>query len=280
MLPTFRRYFFLQERLPVQLDFKVHAKLHAGHGPHLLLVHGFLTGPSQWASNLPALAEHCTPVTVSLWGHAGAPSPADLRAYDPDHYVACFEALRRDLGVDRWFLLGYSLGAGLTIRYALDHPQRIIGHAFTNSTSALADDDQQRRWQADADESAGRILNGGRAAMERIPVHPRHALRLPKPVYQALCTEAKRHDPLGIANTLRRTNPQASVRERLGENARPALLICGTRERRFQPHRDYATTAMPHLEVADLDAGHGMNMEDPEGFGAAMIDFLRRTTAS
>jgi 2-succinyl-6-hydroxy-2,4-cyclohexadiene-1-carboxylate synthase len=251
-------------------------EVHPGAGPHLLLVHGFLTGPSQWLSNLPALAEHCTPVTVSLWGHAGAASPADLDAYDPQSYVAGFDAVRRELGVTRWFLLGYSLGAGLTIRYALEHPGRVIAHAFTNSTSALAGDEQQQRWQTDADESADKILNGGRAAMERIPVHPRHAHKLPKPVYQALCADAQRHDPLGIANTLRRTNPQASVRARLGDNTRPVLLICGTRERRFRPHRDYAATVMPHLQVADLDSGHGMNMEDPQGFNAAVIAFIRQ----
>jgi 2-succinyl-6-hydroxy-2,4-cyclohexadiene-1-carboxylate synthase len=265
----------IQEQSPVQLSYQVHA----GSGPHLLLVHGFLTGPSQWLSNLPALAGHCTPVTVSLRGHAGAASPHDPGAYDPDHYVACFDAIRRDLGVDQWFLLGYSLGAGLTIRYALEYPQRVLGHAFTNSTSALAADDQQRRWLSAADESADKVLKGGRAAMERIPVHPRHARNLPKPVYQALCDDAQRHDPLGIANTLRRTNPQASVRARLAENARPTLLICGTRERRFQPHRAYAATAMPHLAVVDLDAGHGMNMEDPQGFDAAVIDFIKRHTA-
>ncbi|MFU8816803.1 MAG: alpha/beta fold hydrolase [Pseudomonadales bacterium] len=251
-------------------------QIHPGQGPHLLLVHGFLTGPSQWLCNLPALSEHCTPVTVSLWGHAGAPSPAELQAYDPDHYVAAFDAIRAALQAERWFLLGYSLGAGLTIRYSLRHPHRVIGHAFTNSTSALADAEQQQRWRADADQAADKILQGGLAAMERIPVHPRHAIKLPGSIYQALCADAARHDPVGIANTLRRTNPEASVRARLGDNERPALLICGSRERRFQPHRSHAIARMPYLRVIDLDAGHGMNMEAPAAFDAAMIDFLRQ----
>lgn len=251
-------------------------QIHPGQGPHLLLVHGFLTGPSQWLCNLPALSEHCTPVTVSLWGHAGAPSPPDLDAYDPDAYVAGFEAIRAALGAERWFLLGYSLGAGLTIRYGLEHSDRVIGHAFTNSTSALADAEQQQRWRADADQAADRILQGGIAAMERIPVHPRHAVKLPKPIYQALIADAARHDPVGIANTLRRTNPRASVRARLSDNQRPTLLLCGSRERRFQPHRSHAVATMPHLAVVDLEAGHGMNMEAPAAFDAAIIGFLRQ----
>ncbi len=255
-------------------------QVHSGRGPHLLLVHGFLTGPSQWQANLPDLAGFCTPVTVSLWGHAGAPSPADPDAYHPNAYVAGFESIRRELGAERWFLLGYSLGAALTLRYAFAHPDRVLGHVFTNSTSALADATQQQRWRDDAAASAARIRQGGRRAMERVPVHPRHARRLPPDVYQALCADAARHDPEGIAGTLEHTTPNASVRDRLAENARPAQLICGTRERRFRPHREHAAAVMPHLQIADLDAGHGVNMESPAAFDAAVAAFLESCPTS
>lgn len=254
--------------------------VHPGRGPFLLLVHGFLTGPSQWLANLTELAHCCTPVTVSLWGHAGAPSPAELECYDPESYVTGFEAVRRCLGAERWFVLGYSLGAGLTLRYAFTHPERLYGHAFTNSTSGLADTDQQRAWEAGAEASAANIRAGGHRAMERIPVHPRHARRLPETIYQALSADAARHDPAGIANTLLRTNPRVSVRDRLAENTRPSLLLCGTRERRFRAHRDYAAAHMPRLRIADLDAGHGINMEAPAAFNAALMGFLQACRTS
>ncbi len=254
----------------MQLPYRVHA----GNGPHLLLVHGFLTGPQQWQPNLAALGAVCTPVTVSLWGHAGAPSPEDPHAYHPQAYVDAFERLRERLGARQWYLLGYSLGAGLTLRYALDHPQRVLAHAFTNSTSALADAGQQQAWRDGAEAAARRIEEGGHAAMERIPVHPRHARKLPAPIRDALNQAAAGHDPAGIANAMRHTNPNASVRDRLDQNHCPALLLCGTRERRFQPHRAFAESAMPQLHVADLDAGHGMNMEAPEPFNRALGAFL------
>jgi pimeloyl-ACP methyl ester carboxylesterase len=255
-------------------------RVHPGNGPALLLVHGFLTGPGQWQANLDALAPHCTPVTVTLWGHAGAPSPEDPRAYRPEAYVAAFDDIRRSLGVARWFLLGYSLGAGLTLRYALEHPDRVVGHAFTNSTSALADAETQRRWIEGAAESAARIRAGGHRAMERIAVHPRHARKLPAPIRQALMADAAGHDPAGIAATMVHTNPHTSVRERLSDNRRPALLICGNRERRFRPHRDFLADHMPHLRIADLDAGHGMNMEAPAAFAEALTAFLESCPTS
>jgi len=211
---------------------------------------------------------------VELWGHGRSPSPEAAQDYAPEHYVEAFETIRNALGAEQWLLLGYSLGAGLTIRYALAFPERIRAHMFTNSSSAFADVSQVQSWQQSAEASAAKILAGGRPAMDRIPVHPRHASKLPAPIYQALLADAEHLDPLGVANTLRCTNPAASVREEVQNNRVPALLLCGRRERRFSVHREFAAANMPGLEIADLDAGHGMNMEAHEAFNAAAGAFI------
>jgi pimeloyl-ACP methyl ester carboxylesterase len=253
---------------------QLHWETHDGVGPHLLLVHGMLCSQAQWMWNLTALKRVCRPVTVELWGHGRSPSPEDAACYAPGRYVEGFEAIREALGIEDWLLLGYSLGAGLTIRYALTHPDRVRAHLFTNSSSGFADASQTQAWQRSADVSATRILAGGRAAMERIPVHPRHARRLPAPVYDALLADSELLNPLGVANILRYTNPQVSVREAIQHNSRPALLLCGSREQRFQAHRDFAAENMPELDIVDLDAGHGMNMEAHEAFNAAACEFI------
>jgi pimeloyl-ACP methyl ester carboxylesterase len=152
---------------------------HPGDGPVMLLIHGFLSSSSQWLDNLDALGRVCRPVTLDLWGHGASGAPSEPQAYSPEGYVQALEAIRRKLGTQRWFLCGYSLGAGITIRYALAYPERVIGHVFTNSTSALADAEQIAAWRATAEAAASRIETGGRQAIEAIPVHPRHAKRLP-----------------------------------------------------------------------------------------------------
>jgi pimeloyl-ACP methyl ester carboxylesterase len=258
----------------------LHWHRHGGNGPPLLLVHGFLTSHSQWLANLEALRAVCEPVTVDLFGHGDSPAPDDPRRYRPEAYVDAFDAIRHRLGVDQWLVCGYSLGAGLTLRYAFECPERVAAHAFTNSSSGLATREEAEAWRAGAAESAARIRDGGIAAIERIPVHPRHATRLPKPVYEALMRDAVRLDPIGIAHTLTDTNPDVSARERLGENRSPCLLICGRRETRFDDKRAFAIANMPHLEVADLDVGHGVNMEDPPAFDAVLVPFIRRFASS
>ena len=258
----------------------LHWLVHPGAGPYLLLAHGFLMGPNQWHPNLEALSAVCRPVVVDLLGHGRSPAPQDAESYQPGAYVDAFESIREALGAERWFLCGYSLGAGLTLRYALSHPRRIIGHAFTNSTSALADAEQVALWRREGEASAARILAGGRKAIERIPVHPRFARRIDAVSRALVLADAARLKPQGVANAVRYTTPAASVRNDLSDNRRPALLLNGARERRFQSHRRFVAENMRQARIVDLDAGHAVNLEAAAAFNAALAEFVEQCPIS
>lgn len=249
--------------------------VHEGHGPPVLLVHGMLASRAQWLLNLPALSTVTTPVTVELWGHHLSPSPSDPDAYKPVNYSRLFEEIRERLGVDRWFVGGCSLGGALTMRYSLNHPDRVLGQFLTNSSSAFADEATCRKWQQSSAASYKGILQGGMAAVERIPVHPRHATRLPDSVKNALLKDGESHSVEGIAATMRWTSPFASVRNELAQSKVPSMLLCGTFERRFRPLREYVASNLPNLIVHDLPAGHAVNMESADTFNAHVKAFVQ-----
>ncbi|MCY4130346.1 MAG: alpha/beta hydrolase [Gammaproteobacteria bacterium] len=249
--------------------------VHEGHGPPLLLVHGMLASRAQWLLNLPALSTVTTPVTVELWGHHLSPSPSNPSAYKPGTYSRLFEEIRKRLGVDRWFVGGCSLGGALTMRYSLNHPDRVIGQFLTNSSSAFADETTCRKWQESSAASYASILQGGMTAVKRIPVHPRHATRLPDSVKNALLRDGESHTVEGIAATMRWTSPFASVRSDLAHSTVPSMLLCGSFERRFRPLREYAALNLPNLVVHDLPAGHAVNMEAADAFNAHVKAFVQ-----
>lgn len=255
---------------------KLHCDVYDGLGPFLLLVHGALSGRAQWHSNLAALQRVARPVVIELWGHGRSPSPEDPAVYLPEAYVRAFEEIRVACGVERWYVCGQSLGAALTLRYALDHPEHCIAHVFTNSVSALGDADWVARTRAAAAGLADAIEHGGQPLIERIPIHPARATRLPPAAQRALLADAALLDPRGVARTFRYTVPNSSVRERAAENRVPTLLVCGERETRFRPHREFAERMMPQLEVVGIDAGHAVNLEAAEAFDAAVCGFLAR----
>ncbi len=253
----------------------LHYEVHGRTGPPILLVHGMLSSRAQWGPNLQALCALGRPVVVELFGHGRSPSPDAPECYTPEAYCAEFESIRRALGAERWFVIGQSLGAALTLRYALEHPDRVIAQAFTNSNSALGEPTSQQGSRPALEAFLERLESEGGAALERMSIHPKHS-RLPAEIKSSLVADAGLHSPRGVGLTVVHTALGASVRERIHENARPTLLLVGRREKRFAPHREYAEKQMPRLEVVPLDAGHAVNIEAAPAFNKAVGTFFSR----
>lgn len=239
--------------------------------PPLLLVHGFLSSRNHWQLNGLSDAFRC--IRVDLPGHGRSPAPDDPALYHPDALVGALEAVRRDLGIDRWFICGQSFGAGLTLRYALSHPDRVTAQCFTNANAAL-----REAWTPDllaAHESRiASVAQGGHAALRRFPYHPAHARRFPAAIRATLAADADGCDITGILHLMRHAMPRLSVMDRFAQTRVPTLLVNGLRERSFQPARDRAARALPAMAVVDLEGGHSVNIEAPAAFDAALTGFF------
>lgn len=257
----------------------IHWEVHEGEGPFVLLVHGFLSSRAQWSLNLEALGEFSRPVVVELWGHGRSPRGEGPHDYRPEGYLAQFERIREALGAERWLVIGQSLGASLTLRYALEHPRRVIAQAFTNSNSAFADESQTRLRRAAARAAIEDLERRGTAALEALRIHPRHARRLPPSVHAELVADAEAMDPVAVAESYHYLNPGSSVRDAVRGLRVPTMLACGRYEKRFAVHRAYAEIAIPGLRVVDLDAGHAANIEAADEFNRAVGSFFREHLA-
>ena len=254
---------------------RLHFEEHPGDGPPMLFVHGFLSSRAQWRENLEPLGAICRPVVVELWGHGRSSAGESPEDYSAAGYLRQFEAIRERLGVERWYLCGQSLGASLTLRYSLAFPDRVIAQVFTNSNSAFATAEiivERRRLAAAAIED---IEARGLAAVEDLPVHPRRARRLPPDLHREMVADTRRIDPRAIADSYRHLNVDVSVREAARTISVPTMMVCGSYEKRFAPHRDYAQENLPGLRVVDLPAGHAVNAERHAEFNAAVAAFLR-----
>lgn len=59
---------------------------------------------------------------------AGRSTPSgELRDNTTQHLIADIEAIRRELGFDRWLVIGGSWGSFLSLAYAQSHPERVLG---------------------------------------------------------------------------------------------------------------------------------------------------------
>jgi pimeloyl-ACP methyl ester carboxylesterase len=268
--------------MPLHGAQRLHAEVaEGGTGPWCLFIHGFLSSRAQWMLNLEALKAVCRPVVIDLWGHGRSPAPVEAKAYTVGSYLEQFESLRERLGAEDWLVYGQSFGAGLGLQYALWHPDRVRAMVFTNTLVALStwDPDLNPGKEAIIDQLMGEAVQA-RTALSALPMHPRHARRLPQEVFDAMLADAERLSPRAIALSMLHTAPELSVKDRLTELRQPLLLLNGRFERAFQPLCDFARASLPDLEVLDLDGGHAINVECAEACNQAVADFVFRCTST
>lgn len=93
--------------------------------PPVLLLHGAMldTAELDWMHVAPALAEHFRVLAIDLPRHGGSrPWPGRVDQAQLQRIVI---GLLDQLGIERTALVGLSMGGGVSIGTALDHPERV-----------------------------------------------------------------------------------------------------------------------------------------------------------
>ncbi|MFO0706170.1 MAG: alpha/beta fold hydrolase [Nitrospira sp.] len=99
------------------------AYLDQGQGPPVLLIHGFGGSMWQWEYQQAALAGQFRVITPDLLG-AGFSDKPDIE-YTPEQLLDFLTGFLDALQIPKAAMIGNSMGAGLAIGLALDHPTRV-----------------------------------------------------------------------------------------------------------------------------------------------------------
>lgn len=96
--------------------------------PPMVLLHGYAAGIGFYFKNLAPLSHHFRLHAVDWlgWGLSGRP-PFNARstAEAEDFFLHALERWRQEMGIERFILVGHSLGGYLSAVYALRHPERV-----------------------------------------------------------------------------------------------------------------------------------------------------------
>lgn len=92
-------------------------------GPPVVLIHGFGGDLNNWLFTQPSLAETHRVIALDLPGHGG--SSKDVGSGDLATFSRTLTAFLDALDIPKAHLVGHSLGGGVALRIALEHPARI-----------------------------------------------------------------------------------------------------------------------------------------------------------
>ena len=93
----------------------------------LVLIHGMGSGVGLWSLNLHSLSLHRPVYAFDLLGFAGSSRPefsSDSMLAEME-LVESVEEWRQEMKLDKFILLGHSLGGFLSMSYAIRYPKRI-----------------------------------------------------------------------------------------------------------------------------------------------------------
>ncbi len=243
-----------------------------GHGPPLLVLHGFTGSVSAWAEVRPSLTAFAQTILVDAIGHGGSAAPGDPERYSLDWSARDLSALLDALEIGAVDVLGYSMGGRAALHFAVHAPER-VRTLILESASPGIEDTAERAKRAEADNTlAAQIMAVGIEAFvaewERLPL-------LQPASHVSVAARQRQHDQrlqnnaLGLANSLRGmgAGQQQPLWSRLLRITQPVQLIVGALDTRYREIGTRMQSLLPQANLAVVpEAGHTVHLDQPARF--------------
>lgn len=191
------------------------------------------------------------------------------------------EALAK-VGVDRFSLLGYSMGGRVALGLALDHPDQVTRLVLESASPGLPTSEERAARRAADRALAADLERGGIGPfVSRWEAQPLFSTlrRLPEAERARVRSERLAQDPAGLAACLRGmgTGSQPWLGGRLEEIGVPVLVVAGAEDAKFRDWGEWMTARIPRAELAIVaGAGHVPHLERPEEVARRVEEFLAR----
>ena len=237
----------------------------AGRGPLILFLHGIGGNRTHWAAQLDFFS---TTFKAVAWDARGYGDSDDYDgALQFDDFSADLLRVLDFLGERTAHLVGLSMGGRIARNFALQHAQRVATLTLANTSpgfDALRAEEVRRFVEERANrtpDSAQRLL--GSRAHARAGAALRDSLA------------ALRREPYLKTLAASVSQDRAAPLEQL---AMPVLVVSGDEDRVYP--QTLARAMAQRIAGAELlvleGCGHLSNLEQPERFNAALLDFLSR----
>lgn len=264
---------------------KTRLKTHAlayderGTGRPVLLVHGYPLSRAMWAPQLDGLSGAARLIAVDLRGHGESdalPGPYTMEQL-ADECAELLDALRIREPI---VLGGLSMGGYVAFAFWRRHPERVAGLILA-ATRAGADSPEARTGR-DTAMATAQSAGVGAVVESMLPRLLAPGGVETRPELAARVRGIMAGTPLaGMLGDL------AGLRDRVDSTATlatitvPTLVVHGANDQLIPPaeaERTAAAIADATLAVID-EAGHLPNLEQPERFNTAVLDYLARLSS-
>lgn len=248
--------------------------------PNIVFLHGFTGSTATWKNVTKQLEGRFRTVAVDLIGHGQTSIPEVANRYTMEQQLADLEALFEQLSLERFILVGYSMGGRVAIAYTVNHPDRVSSLILESASPGLKTDEERRdRREADRRLAQKISIDGLQSFVdfwENIPLFESQKL-LPEQKRNAIRIERLGQSATGLSNSLLGigTGSQPSYWEKLISIKIPVLLITGEIDTKYVKISREIIKFLPTAHHLTIDSvGHAIHVEKPVLFATMIEEYV------
>jgi non-heme chloroperoxidase len=240
-------------------------------GVPMILLHGYTDSWYSFEPVLPHLPRSIHAFALTQRGHGDADRPKV--GYRTRDFAADVVAFADALGLGPVVVVGHSMGSVNAQRFAMDHPERVLGLVLAGSFATLQGNPAIIDfWQSGVSQLMDPIdpdfVREFQESTLAQPIPPKfldtivqESLKVPAHVWRAAFEGFLEDDFVGEWDKIKA----------------PTLIIWGARDT-FCPRQEQDTLlrAIPSARLVVYEnAGHALHWEEPERFAADLADFVK-----
>lgn len=251
-----------------------------GFGIPVVFLHSGVTDRRMWGAQLQDLADEGYHVIAYDRRGFGETETENV----PFNHLVDLEAVLDGLSVHAAILVGSSMGGGLAIDFAIEHPERTIGLVLVGTAITGAEDSEIPEEAADLEDALEYAQERGNLdTVNRIEAH----LWLDGPLSESGRVSGETRDLFLRMNAIHLNHPELTEEEErddavdnLSAITAPTLLVVGELDMPdiVARHEDLSEELENAFAVVLEDTAHFPNLERPDLFNPLLIEFLEAVT--
>jgi len=255
-----------------------------GQGLPLIFVHEFAGDTGSWTLQMSFFARRYRAIAYNARGYPPSDIPDDVSAYSQMIAMEDITGVLDHLGIAKAHIVGLSMGGYAVLHFGLHHPERALSITVAGAGYGSGDQEQfrkdseivARRFETQSMAEVTDFYSRGPTRVQFIDKDPRG--------WQEFHDRLAASSAKGHALTMRGVQMKRPSIFTLGDAMEkcevPTLIMTGDEDDPCLEPALFMKRKLPRSGLLVVPkAGHAINIEEPDAFNRALLDFLTMVDA-
>jgi non-heme chloroperoxidase len=241
-------------------------------GVPLLFLHGFADSWRSFELVLPHLPQSIHAFALTLRGHGDASRPA--AGYGLPDFAADLFEFQDAMRLQAVVIVGHSMGSGVALRYAIDHPERTMGLVLLGASPTMGASAAARDFW---DSTVSRLTDPVEPALVRGMTESMLAQPVPQAFLDAALQEGLKVPARVWKEAFEsRWRLEGDYSAELSSIRAPTLIVWGDQDARYpRGEQEALASAIAGSRLLVYHgAGHLLHWEEPQRFASDLVTFI------